>query len=194
MFEASAKKITSWMEKNQIIPPEKAVATQWGIWHLLSSGFSLLAFVVIGILMHMLPQTIVFTVGYIPLRTYAGGYHSKTPLRCWAVSNLILIAALLLVRYVSRFTVPCIIAAVCCVLLMIVLMPVADLHKPLDSVDRKRYKTNGCILLCIEAAAAGACFLLHWHSFGFTVMSVWVLLTVMMLLGLLKNRLARGSA
>ena len=59
MFEASAKKITGWMEKNQIIPPEKAVATQWGIWHLLSSGFSLLAFVVIGILMHMLPQTIV---------------------------------------------------------------------------------------------------------------------------------------
>ena len=52
--------------------------------------------VIIGILFGMLWQSLLFSAAYIPLRSYAGGYHAKTPGMCYILST-ILIACVLMV-------------------------------------------------------------------------------------------------
>lgn len=95
MFEEASNRITAWLSKIKIISSDQEVVCKWGMTHILDTLFNIATFTAIGLLFRMLPETAVFTVAYIPLRSFAGGYHAKTPFRCWVISNFLLIAALL---------------------------------------------------------------------------------------------------
>ena len=135
MFENVALHITEWMENNRIIEHDRRVVVKWGIRNILDTLFNIATFLIIGVLMHMLIETIVFTLGYIPLRSYAGGYHAKTPFKCWILSNFILLIALLCVHYLSRYPFIFWSLAILSVISLIILMPVSDIHKPLSDVE-----------------------------------------------------------
>ena len=93
MFEEASNRITAWLSKIKIISSDQEVVCKWGMTHILDTLFNIATFTAIGLLFRMLPETAVFTVAYIPLRSFAGGYHAKTPFRCWVISNFLLIAA-----------------------------------------------------------------------------------------------------
>ena len=143
MFEKVAFHITEWMENNRIIEHDRMVVVKWGISNILDTLFNLSTFLIIGILMHMPLETVIFTLGYIPLRSYAGGYHAKKPFRCWVLSDVILLTALLCICYLSRY--PFIIwsLAILSVILLIIPMPVSDIHKPLS--DEVKYITDNVL-------------------------------------------------
>ena len=98
VFEKSSLSIAKWLEKNRIIEQDKLVVVKWGIRNILDTAFNIFIFLIIGVTMRMTLETIVFTLGYIPLRSFFGGYHAKTPVRCCVLSNIILFTALLLER------------------------------------------------------------------------------------------------
>lgn len=91
MFEEASNRITVWLSKTKIISSDQEVVCKWGMTHILDTLFNIATFTAIGLLFRMLPETAVFTVAYIPLRSFAGGYHAKTPFRCWVISNFLLI-------------------------------------------------------------------------------------------------------
>ena len=99
VFEKSSLSIAKWLEKNRIIEQDKLVVVKWGIRNILDTAFNIFIFLIIGVTMRMTLETIVFTLGYIPLRSFVGGYHAKTPVRCCVLSNIILFTALLLVHF-----------------------------------------------------------------------------------------------
>ena len=41
-----------------------------------------------------------FILAYIPIRSYAGGYHASTQLRCYILSNAVVVAVLIAIRLV----------------------------------------------------------------------------------------------
>ena len=139
----------------------------------------------------MLFETIIFTIGYIPLRIYAGGYHAKTPFRCWCLSNIILVVSLVLVRNAGKFYIAFCILSLIAVMVLIILMPVEDLHKPLDQNDRKKYKKRGITILVVEICLSIVFVLLHYIQISIVLNSIWVLLSVMLILGVIKNKLIR---
>ncbi len=150
MFVKLADTIAKWMLNNQIIEENKAVICRWGISHILDTVFNIITFLIIGILFKMPIETIVFTLGYIPLRIYAGGYHAKTPFRCWCLSNIILTVSLVLVQNAKRCYIAFGVLSLIAIVVLIVFMPVEDLHKPLDQNDRKKYKKRGMAILAVE--------------------------------------------
>ena len=70
-------------------------------------------------------------------------------------------------------------------------MPVEDLHKPLDQNDRKKYKKRGVAILAIEICISFVFTLLHHDKISLVLSSVWVLLSVMLILGVIKNALIK---
>ena len=136
-------------------------------------------------------ETIIFTLGYIPLRIYAGGYHAKTPLRCWCLSNIILAVSLVIVQNVEKYYIAFDILSLIAIVVLIVFMPVEDLHKPLDQNDRKKYKKRGVAILAIEICISFVFTLLHHDKISLVLSSVWVLLSVMLILGVIKNALIK---
>lgn len=191
MFVKLADNIVKWMLSNQIIEEKKAVICRWGISHILDTVFNIATFLIIGILFKMPIETIIFTLGYIPLRIYAGGYHAKTPFRCWCLSNIILAVSLVIVQNAKKCYIAFGVLSLIAIVVLIVFMPVEDLHKPLDQNDRKKYKKCGIVILVIEMFISVAFALLHHNQISLVLSSVWVLLSVMLILGVIKNNLIK---
>lgn len=191
MFVKLADNIVKWMLNNQIIEENKAVICRWGISHILDTVFNIVTFLIIGFLFKMPIETIIFTLGYIPLRIYAGGYHAKTPFRCWCLSNIILAVSLVIVQNVEKCYIAFGILSLIAIVVLIVFMPVEDLHKPLDQNDRKKYKKRGVSILAIEICISFVFTLLHHNKISLVLSSVWVLLSVMLILGVIKNALIK---
>ena len=191
MFVKLAENIVKWMLNNQIIEENKAVICRWGISHILDTVFNIATFLIIGILFKMPIETIIFTLGYIPLRIYAGGYHAKTPFRCWCLSNIILAVSLVMVQNAKKCYIAFGVLSLIAIVILIVFMPVEDLHKPLEQNDRKKYKKCGIVILVIEMFISVAFALLHHNQISLVLSSVWVLLSVMLILGVIKNNLIK---
>lgn len=191
MFVKIADNIVKWMLNSQIIEENKAVICRWGISHILDTAFNIATFLIIGILFNMPVETIVFTLGYIPLRIYAGGYHAKTPFRCWCLSNIILAVSLVIVQNAEKCYIAFGILSLIAVVGLIILMPVEDLHKPLDENDRKKYKKRGVAILAVEICISVVFTLLHYSKISLVLSSIWVLLSVMLILGVIKNNLIK---
>lgn len=191
MFVKLADNIVKWMLNNQIIEEKKAVICKWGISHILDTVFNIATFLIIGILFKMPIETIIFTIGYIPLRIYAGGYHAKTPFRCWCLSNIILAVSLVIVQNVKKCYTAFGVLSLIAIVVLIVFMPVEDLHKPLDQNDRKKYKKRGMAILAVEICISVALALLHHSQISIVLNSIWVLLSVMLILGVIKNTLIK---
>ena len=191
MFVKIADNIVKLMLNNKIIEENKVVICRWGISHILDTLFNIITFLTIGILFKMPIETIIFTLGYIPLRIYAGGYHAKTPFRCWCLSNIILVVSLVLVQNAEKFYIAFGILSLIAVVVLIILMPVEDLHKPLDEIDRKTYKKRGIAILAVEICISVALALLHCNKISLVLGSIWVLLSVMLILGVIKNNLIK---
>ena len=132
-----------------------------------------------------------FTLGYIPLRIYAGGYHAKTPFRCWCLSNIILVVSLAIVQNAEKCYIAFGVLSLIAVVVLITLMPVEDLHKPLDQNDRKKYKKRGVAILAIEICISVVFALLHHNKISLILSSIWILLSVMLILGVIKNNLIK---
>lgn len=191
MFVKIADNIVKWMINNKIIEENKAVICRWGISHILDTVFNIATFLIIGTLFKMPMETIFFTLGYIPLRIYAGGYHAKTPFRCWCLSNVILAVSLVIVKNAEKYYIAFGILSLIAVVVLILLMPVEDLHKPLDQNDRKKYKKRGSAVLSAEICLSIVLLLLHHNRISIVLNSIWVLLSIMLILGIIKNRLIK---
>ena len=158
MFEEASNRITVWLSKTKIISSDQEVVCKWGMTHILDTLFNIATFTAIGLLFRMLPETAVFTVAYIPLRSFAGGYHAKTPFRCWVISNFLLIAALLIVRYVSHFTAFFLLLTALSLLCLVVLLPVSAML-----------------------------YYFALIKLSYSIFSAWILLSIMLIGGMIKN-------
>ncbi len=191
MFEKIADNIVNWMLNSHIIEENKVVICKWGISHILDSIFNIITFLIIGILFKMPLETIVFTLGYIPLRIYAGGYHSKTPFRCWCVSNLILIVSLVIIQNAEKYNTVFGVLSLLSVIVLVILIPVEDIHKPLDQNERKMYKKCGLFILILEVFLSVVFAVLHHSHISVVLNSVWILLSVMLISGVIKNSVVK---
>mgnify|MGYP003057154781 CR=1 FL=1 len=82
MFEEASNRITVWLSKTKIISSDQEVVCKWGMTHILDTLFNIATFTAIGLLFRMLPETAVFTVAYIPLRSFPA-----VPVHCMDFSH-----------------------------------------------------------------------------------------------------------
>ena len=89
---------------------------------------NLISTIVIGVIVGKVFESIAFLVFYIPLRSYAGGYHASTPWRCYFISIVIIMEMLLFIGYVDL--------SIIYIILLLVGMVVCFAFAP---VEDKRY-------------------------------------------------------
>ena len=98
MFEKVSVAITKVLEDKKIIQSSTKEVFAYGLRQIFSTILNAGTMLLIGFLMQMLIEAILFTVIYIPVRVYAGGYHASTPQRCWAFSAIMLWISLCIVN------------------------------------------------------------------------------------------------
>lgn len=185
MFTKITEKIVGNMEKHNMIQTDRISIYKYGINQMLNMLLNIVTFLVIGLIFHMTLETIIFTAAYIPLRTYAGGFHAKTPFKCWIVSAVMLIAVLPAIKYANLYIFD--ILALAGIAVIIILSPVEDKNKPLDELEKKVYKKRCLLTLAAELFIFVLLWLFRMNNLSVCFEAVWITLSVMLIAGKIKN-------
>lgn len=75
---------------------------EYAIYILLSSAFHIATVIVLGLVFNLLTESLVFYLSFIAIRKFAGGYHAKTPVRCYMFSIILYVVSLELIGFICE--------------------------------------------------------------------------------------------
>lgn len=152
---------------------------------LLMQAVNLLAAVVIGICFRAFSFLALFLLAFIPLRSFAGGYHAGTPLRCSVLSALMELGAAALYHFgwPTGLGDSLWLAAWGSGILIWLMAPLEARNKPLDAVERKRYGMGARLLLTAELAGMSAGVAAGCARMAAAIASALVLEAALLILG-----------
>ena len=130
---------------------------------------------------------VLFMTAYIPLRSFTGGYHAKTPLRCYFFSVVMLIIVSIGIKYYSAPDLAYVIAFLAGLFIVVILSPIEDKNKPLDETENKIYKRRTIIITFVEFTIGLLFKLLGSNDFFVSIIYSFVVLGIMLILGKIKN-------
>lgn len=191
MFGHTAEILVEKLINNGTVQKENKQIYQYGVNQIFNNLLSFISFSLIAVLLKAIPESLVFLAAYIPLRVYAGGYHAKTPLRCWILSNLLLSVVILIVCYASISQIWYDIFSSISVFLILFFIPVESYTKPLDEEERNIFRKHGRVILFFEVIIFFFLHLFAWNKFAEILAMVWISLSILLLIG--KRKLKQRS-
>lgn len=150
MFAKIAERLTQQLENENVIIHEKRELYRYGFQNGLILTLNFLTSIIVGVALGEVLSSILLLTAYIPLRSYAGGYHSNTSGRCYIVSTLIMIVWICLIKFKLLSTSCCVIMLVIGSCVCFVFSPVAGENKPLDELECKMYRRKSLLILLVE--------------------------------------------
>lgn len=160
----------------------------YGIQNLLIFLFNLFSFMVIGAIFHTIMYTVVFILFYSVLRIYAGGYHASTAMRCYFISNIIVLIFIILFKNLPINNAVSCISAFCCYTYIFMFAPVDTQNKHLDQLEKKCYGKRARIVLSIELLVQQFSLWTGQQKLSTTIVFSLCAVCIMMLIGQGKNR------
>lgn len=177
-----SKKISDFVCGTDCAEEDERSIIEFGIGILLSKTLNLITEIIIGCLFSMLFETLIFLLAFSFLRSYAGGFHASTSLKCYFLSSVIMAAALLIEKYVDMPFIN-IIFALFGMIICLIFAPVESKNKPLDEVEKSVYRKRTLIILFLILSVMTCSYFLH-INFIFTTLSVVLLIEgIMLILG-----------
>lgn len=169
--------------KNDIIEEEDRELYYYGVHQGIVMIINVVSMMIIGAVMGMLPEAILFMAFFIPIRIYAGGYHAKTQLRCYFISMGINVLALLGVRYMpTEWWLAGVIATVTTVLFLI-LAPSEAENKPLEPYEVIKYKRIARRHWAIEIVVLVVMYWFNLRVWGNCILIGYAILSMLLVMG-----------
>ena len=187
MFSSIAEKITLHLEANNAFKSEDRAIYQYGIQQGLSIMLNLSTALLLGIVTGMIWESIIFSAAYMLVRRYAGGFHAKTPARCYIYSSAMVLLALLGIKYVFDSILISICMFIVGSLIIFLFSPVEDKNKPLDAAEQLVYQKRTRFYLIVEIVLDIAMMSLGFKGLYEPISISLFCLGILVALGKVKN-------
>lgn len=162
MIEKSAQRIVRNLISNHVVSDENEEIYVYGIKQFLDFLLNVVTSLAIGAVFHMAWQSLLFTIAYIPLRRYGGGYHAPSPRICYVLSLGLVAVSLMCVKLIAvNWQLFFIIIAIS-LILFFVKAPVESKNKPLDDKEKLAYRKYAHIIAILESSIAGIFLFMEW--------------------------------
>lgn len=184
-----SRKVGNNLVQSNIVKEEDAEIYIYGINQILVAMLNVSSALIIGLIFGTFFEVAIFLAAYIPLRSFAGGYHAKTPLRCYIFSVIMLIIVSIGMKhlYIADWVYYVFLAVAA--LIMIILSPVEDKNKPLDEKEHKIYKKRAVIIFTVEFVICFVFKLVNLYSLFVAMVYSFIILAFMLITGQVKNRM-----
>lgn len=73
---------------------------EYAVYIILSSAFHIITVIALGLCFNLLVESLVFYFSFIAIRKFAGGYHAKTPTRCYFISIITIVLMLCIIKWI----------------------------------------------------------------------------------------------
>ncbi len=193
MLLGISKKIADSLVQNDVVKSEEVELYEYGVRQGIVLVINIMTAVLIGLILGMVLQSIVFLLAYMPIRSYAGGYHAGSQLTCYLFSIPFMLAALIGIKMVPWNIFLCIAALACAGLIIAIFAPVEDSNKPLDQVEQTVYKRKTYFILAVLISAAILFWMISLTQISLSIIMAIVMAAVMLILGVLKNKIKKRA-
>jgi accessory gene regulator B len=165
-----SERIVDTLVDRRIVSFEDKELYRYGIKQGAFMGLSFLSSLIISVIFNLTFEYISFLAVFIPLRTYAGGYHSNSYIKCFVFSTVLIVLSLLAINMIAWTRTTCLVTAMSSGMIIYILSPMESENKPLTKEERKVYRKRVLILLVASALSV----LVFWNvcqtiSISFTV-------------------------
>lgn len=163
MIETIAQTVVrNLVDKNLVLKEDKEIY-EYGIKQFLDFLINIVSVGVIGVLFGMIWQSMIFSVAYIPLRRYGGGYHASTPQLCYILSLVLISTSLIIIKYMDINCYIMLVGLICSVILFFLKSPVESKNNLLSKSEINTYRRRVFIILSLESLFTIASAYLEWE-------------------------------
>lgn len=147
--------VKSFVNQGIISDEEKGIY-QFGLNQLFFFIVNMISSVAIGMITGMLAECLVFTLTYMLLRRYSGGYHARTSVRCYFLSVCLMIVVLKIIDITISNEYYHIVFVVLLLsgLVIILKAPIESENKPLNDAEYEKYRKKSSVIMAVEIIVA----------------------------------------
>lgn len=173
-----------------IITKEEEALYRYGYVVLIDWVFNIAVAGLIGALTGSMQTTIIFLLSVIPLRSFGGGYHAATPVKCALISNMVLVFVIGLSEWLFRMNLPGWLFFLCELVLSVYFVlnaPVEAVTKPLTIRERRVYSICARLFYAVELAAMAGLYAAGREKNSITILFVHAFVVFSLWLGKYRN-------
>lgn len=184
MYKHLAEGLATLLAANRIIDIDQHENYSYGLELFLFKFTLYIIILIISLLTNTFLISLIFTVSYLLLRQYTGGYHCKTAEACMITSIFIYVLMLLLYNTeVGSFSLLCFALNAISYLVIFINAPIENENNPLEISEIKAYRI---ISIIVSSVLIVLCVVLHLLSlnnyifpisFAMTADAVLILIT-----------------
>lgn len=187
MLDGWVQTIIKKLLSNGTIQEENKALYVYGLKQGIMMIMNCIVALLIGLAFGMLMNSLLFLVFYVPLRSYAGGYHARTQVKCNIYSALLIVVYLFVLKFIPLISGLHLIIGLVSSILILALAPVGDINKPLDETEMRVYKKRLRIILFIEVSILSLFVILEFNKAAMGIALALALLVCMLVLGRIIN-------
>lgn len=138
----------------------------YGLELLFSTTASFIAVLIIGLIFNQFFAAIAFLFSFIPIRTFSGGYHAETHLRCFLILLAVYSLNILILLYLPKIIMLETTAfnSLVSVFIIYFLSPIEDKNKPISVTEKKKYRKMSLIIALIQLLIVSILLFLGYTS------------------------------
>lgn len=193
MINYISKKMVDRLLRKEMITQEDYEIYLFGLSQFLVTLLDVLTCIAVGIVLDSLLQTILFLLAFTGIRSYAGGYHASTPLRCYALTILMITLSVVTLKYIEWNVWILSGLLVVASIVILILAPVDTENKPIDDVEYVYFRKMTIKVLAIEVVLAMVCIVLRFEIGAESIVGALVVLAAALWCEKRKKRTKRKN-
>lgn len=194
MFDKISNFITDTLIEGKVIKSEERNLYLYCFGTIIEMSANLLATLMIGALLHRFVETLIFMLVFIPLRSFAGGYHCEKAESCFILSIFVYLTVMLSYKYLYGISAYWILA-ICLAnfIAVLIISPVVSPNKPLSAKEKNK---NRCISIFITAFYIAAILIMLYSKtpYAFVILESVTASVISMTAGFLKYKKCQKSS
>lgn len=187
------KRIVDTIVKNNKVSDEDLVILEYGLSKMFTFFEDVIFTLVLGYLLQIIVESIIFQTLFILLRMYAGGYHSETEEKCKIYSALVTVSSLVLIKFLPDGTWLSFLFILAASALISILAPVEAVKKPLSDAERKIYRKRAVIITVIADVILAFDLILGGSVFYKPIIVGTYAVCIFMVIGKIGNKRAHET-
>lgn len=151
MINRIAIKIVKRLINSSVISESEQELYLYGCFVLISQVLYFILTIIIGILLDIVLESIIFYLAFQFIRRYAGGIHASSELKCEIATTISIFACLLSAKLCETYGVqnPTLILTVMAAIVVFVLCPLDTPEKPLTKEENRYFRKIARIILLL---------------------------------------------
>lgn len=150
MITALAQYITGCLLRNDIIESEKLDTYIYGFEVMISSISGFAIALILGLVFSQLLECILFLIIFVSLRSFCGGYHADTYLKCNSIFAITIALVMLILKFVPQYPIYIhFLIGIFSLMTVITFTPVENQFKPLDDKTKKKCRIVSTFLTVV---------------------------------------------